>query len=206
MKKRFIIISLLLVLVGVGSYARSPFIRFGAEWGPSAVLYSSTHLYYTDSDGIAVRENDSGFCFQMNGFVLGHVGVNATNFLSFSVLSGYAGAGKDNRLIPVLLRVTVTPDGFDTDGVFFFLDGGPGFHLTRKDEPDVVPAIMADAGMGYHFSLTPSTSLEFALNLKLTCDKELIPDLNRGGYIPAENIKRNSAKYLALCLSVGFSF
>lgn len=206
MKKRLILLTLLLVLTGSGALARSPFVRFGVEWGPSVVLYSSTHLFYTDRDGITVREDDSGFNSHINGFVLGHVGVNATDFLSFSVHSGYAGVGKDNRLIPVLLRVTAAPDGFDADGLFFFIDGGTGFHLTHNDQPDIDPAFMADAGMGYHFSLAPSVRLEFALNLKLTCDQILIPDPDRGGYIPAENININSAKYLALCLSVGFSF
>ncbi len=206
MKKKLILLALLLVFAGTAAPARSPFVRFGVEWGPSAVIYSSVHLFYTDWDGVKVREDDSGFHSHFNGFVLGHVGVNATNFLSFSVHSGYAGVGKDNRLIPVLLRATAAPDGFDTDGLFLFIDGGAGFHLTHNDQPDIDPAFMADAGMGYHFALAPSVRLEFALSLKLTCDKILIPDPDLGGYIPAENINKNSAKYLALCLSVGFSF
>lgn len=206
MKGGKFIFALLLVLFGTSLHARAPYLKFGAEWGPSAVIYSTTHLNYLDAEGTRLYEDTGGFGLYGNGFVMGHIGVNATNRLAFSAVSGYMGIGKANRLIPVLLRATVAPSGFDSDGIFFFADAGVGIHLTRADQPDRKPAFLADAGAGYRFALTPAANLEFALNLKFAADNVLIPDLDRGGYIPDTQIRKNSAKYLSLCLSIGFSF
>lgn len=206
MKCRYLISAMLLVLAGTGANARAPFIRFGLEWGPSAVIYSSEHLNYLDSDGSRIYDNKSSFGFFPNGFIMGHAGVNATNFLAFSIHSGYMGVNRNNHMIPVLLRMTVAPSGFDADGIFIFADAGVGFHLSRVDQPDRRPAILADAGAGYRFALTPTSNLEFALNLKVAADNILIPDPDRGGYIPRENISKDTANSLSLCLSVGFSF
>ena len=108
MKCRLLISVLLLALAGTCARARAPFVRFGVEWGPSAVIYSSEHLNYLDDDGSRIFDNKSYFGFSPNGFIMGHVGVNATNFLSFSIHSGYMGVNRNNRLIPALLRMRGT--------------------------------------------------------------------------------------------------
>lgn len=197
---------MILALAGTGAHARAPFLRFGVEWGPSAVIYSSEHLNYLDDDRSRIFENKSSFGFSPNGFIMGHIGVNATNLLAFSVHSGYMGVNRNNRLIPLLLRMTVAPSGFDSDGIFIFADAGVGFHLSRAEQPDRRPAVLADAGAGYRFALTPTSNLEFALNLKVSADNILIPDPDKGGYIPREQIIKDTANSLSLCLSIGFSF
>lgn len=204
--RRIIIASLLLLSGACAAYAKGPLMKYGIEWGISSNIYYDIQLNYVTEDGYRIDDSSYGLSFITNGHIMGNVGMNIKNQMDISLLSGYMGVSRNNRMIPVLLRLGYHFNSIENDGLFCFLDGGAAFHISREGEPVRKPAAMTDAGMGYRFILTRRANLELMFNVKGTFDSLLVTDPNTGEFIHETNIRNNKAFFLTLNLGIGINF
>jgi len=207
MKLRHIISAFILILTCAGiSHAQTPLMRYGVEWGFAPNISYDHHTNFITEDGYRVDSHESGMCFAVNSYLLGSIGINVGKHFDVNLLSGYAGIGKNNRVIPVLLRAGYHLKKVGNDTPFCFIDGGFGFHTRKEGEPYRKPAITTDAGIGYRLVLTRRSSIDFVFNGKWTFDSLLITDPNSGNFIQESNIRDNKAFYLTLSLGVRVNF
>jgi len=204
---RHFILTSILVLAGTGvGCAKTPLMRYGVEWGFSPNISFDHHTNFITEDGYRANIQNAGMCFTANGYLMGSIGINIWKHFDLNLMSGYAGIGKNNRMIPLLLRAGYHLKSTGNDTPFCFLDGGLGFHIRKEGEPYRKPAIIAGAGLGYRLVLTRRSSIDFVFNGRWTFDSLLITDPNSGNFIDDCNIKRNKAFYLTLSLGVGLNF
>lgn len=206
MNPRRIISATILTLACLMAQARAPFVRYGIEWGYGPEAYARIQQSYLTSIGYRLNTVQDGMEFYNCGFVMANVGINAMEYLSASIHSGYMGISKDNRVIPVLLRVTGHINGCMEDGIFVFLDGGVGFHILKEDQPNRNPGAMGDAGIGYSLRLTTGMALDFSFCIKGFYDRPLIQDPDTKEYITGDDVIKNDAFFINPCLSVGLRF
>ena len=206
MNPRRIISAFILAMSCLAAQARAPFVRFGIEWGYGPEAYAKVQQSYLTSVGYRIDSGQEGMEFFNCGFVMANVGINAMEHLSVSIHSGYMGISRDNRVIPVLLRVTGHINGCMEDGIFVFLDGGVGFHILKEDQPNRNPGAMGDAGVGYGLRMSSGMALDFAFSIRGFYDRPLIQDPDTHKYITGDDVIKNDAFFINPCISVGFRF
>lgn len=206
MNPKRIISASVLALVCIFAQARAPFVRYGIEWGFGPEAYARIQQSFLTVEGYRLSTIQDGMEYFTSGFVMGNVGINIGEYLSVSVHSGYMGISRDNRVIPVLARVTGHINGSQADGVFVFLDGGVGFHILKEDQPNRMPGAMGDAGVGYSLRLSTGMALDFSFSIRGFYDRPLITDPDTGEYITGDDIIKNDAFFINPCLSVGLRF
>lgn len=206
MNARRLIIVIAMSLACICARARAPFLRYGIEWGFNPNVFAKTQLNYLTSEGYRVIDNTDRGDFFPCGFIMANIGINAWEYMSVSVHSGYMGVSRNNRVIPLLLRVTGHINGSQKDGMFVFLDGGVGFHLPKTDEPPRKLGVTGDAGIGYRLRLSSGMSLDLSFCIKGFYDRPLIKDPDTGQYVPEEDIFKSDAFYLNPSVSVGLTF
>ena len=177
--------------------------RFGAEWGYSQCFFRSWDYNYLSEEGSRIYDSERAFHFRPNGFLLAQVGYSLHPHFDAALCAGYAGVGRDNRLLPLLLRLYHFPKSKREDGRFSFLQGGPAWHVRGAGRP---PAWMEKIGAGYRIALSPGCRLDFQLGVQFVQDRPLIPNPEAPGNVPERNILKNRAGYCALDFSAAVSF
>lgn len=207
MKKAAIsLVAVLSALFCISAQAQAPRVRYGLEWGISPTFLQSRDINYISAEGYRVDEDWTGLEFDVNGLVMAEFGVNLNDCFALSLYAGYAGISKDNRLFPLLLRLSAFPKGMTDDGIFIFADGGAGFHSAIPDAATLPAAVIADAGTGYHIALNRSIGLDFQVSLRGSFDHMLIKDADTGNWVPDADVRRNATRCYALCFSIGLNF
>ena len=209
MKRKLILISILILAASLASEARLPdswfFRRFnmGVEWGYTQCIVHAWDYNIVSEEGYRIYDEDAEFMLHPNASLLGQIGFLLNDYFVIALYGGYVGVGKGNRLLPVQLRLSWFPDPVDEDGGFFFLQGGPAFHI-RLQEPR--PAWMVSGGIGYRRRLNYDCNLDVCIGLKYLGDHPLLQNPEGPGYVPAHNIRKNDAGYCALDVTLGFNF
>lgn len=209
MRRKRILIILLIIFASISSEARLPdswfFRRFnmGLEWSYTQTLLRIWNYNILSEEGYRIYDKDAAFMFHPNASVSAQIGYLLNDHFVIAIHGGYTGIGKGNRLLPVQLRLSWFPDPVDEDGGFFYLQGGPAFHLRPQE---MRPAWLFASGMGYRLRLNAECNLDFSLGLKYLYDHPLLPNPEGPGYVPAHNIRKNNAGSFALDLSMGFNF
>lgn len=206
MKKSIIIMLLLLpALVCGGQETFRGRVSFGLEWGYCQNFYKFRHINIISQEGSRINENFSGFSALSNGIIMAGVGYDFSEQFRGSVHFGYAGISEDTRVYPTLLRLSFAPKGQYSEGIFTFLDAGPGFR-TKPSEYDWTAMVMGDLGLGYRICLMPYSSLDLLLSIRAVYDRPAIDNPEGEGYVLPENIRSNVAEYYSLNLSIALSF
>ena len=201
-----ILLTSFLILCGTRAGAQAPRVRYGLEWGITPTFIRSQDINYISAEGYRVDEDTSGFDFFANGYILADIGVNINDNAALSLYAGYAGLSDNNRVFPLLLRLSAFPKGMTTDGIFLYAEGGVGFHSATPGAGTLSSAIIADTGWGYHIALSRSIGLDFQMGLRASFDHVHIKDADTGEWVPDADIRRNDARYYALCFSIGLNF
>jgi hypothetical protein len=135
--------------------------------------------------------------------MLAHLGYRISYKMNLAVYGGYMGMGKDNRLLPVMLRVSVFPLTNVADGLFAYAQGGVAWHIHSTAGS---MAALAAIGGGYRFRLSFYTNLDLLFGVKYLRDHPSIPNPEGPGNVPEHNIRMNKAGYCALDVSIAISF
>lgn len=205
MRKRltFIILSAFICIGASASSPKNAFprITFGLEWGYSSTIFTSYHFNYICSDGYRLDNEGRKFMYHSNADILGTFGANVTDWLHVGVFSGYEGITEKRRMVPIGAKVTLSPRGYSSNGLFIRAGGGigiiPGDHA--------ITTSFGLAGAGYHVALTRDTSVDFILGYKVYVDHPPIEDIE-GGYVSERNTRKNIATYHALNFSIALNF
>lgn len=209
MKRKALLVILLIISVSFPSRARFPdgsFLRrfnFGVEWGYSQSLLRIWDYNFVSEEGYRIYERDGGFHIRPNGSVFVQAGYLLNEEFVIALYGGFLGVGENNRLLPLQLRLSWFPYSVDEDGGFYYLQGGPAFHLHEQES---VPGWLFAGGLGYRLPLNPGCSLDILFGAKYLHDHPLLPDPERPGYVPAHRIRKNNAGYCALDLSIAVNF
>lgn len=209
MRRKHLLIIFLIIAASISSEARLPdswfFRRFnmGLEWSYTQSLLRIWDYNIISEEGYRIYDKDAAFTFDPNASITAHIGFLLNDYLVLAVHGGYAGMGRGNRMLPVQLRLSWFPDPLDEDGGFFYLQGGPAFHIRPQE---IRPGWLFVSGMGYRIRLNTECNLDISLGLKYLYDHPLLPNPDGPGYVPAHNIRKNDAGSFALDLSMGFNF
>ncbi len=209
MGRKHLLIIFLIFVASISSEARLPdtwfFRRFnmGLEWSYTQSVLRIWDYNILSEEGYRIYDKDAALMFHPNASISAQIGFLLNEYLVIAIHGGYAGMGKGNRLLPVQLRLSWFPDPVDEDGGFFYLQGGPAFHLRPLQ---MRPAWLFASGLGYRLRLNMDCNLDFCLGLKCLYDHPMLPNPEGPGYVPAHNIRKNNAGTLALDFSMGFNF
>lgn len=210
MKRKLLILTWLLFLFSSNVSARiltgsSFFDHFtiGAEWGYTQCLLQSRNYNFISEEGYRIYENNTAFRAHANAQVLGHIGYRLSEQTSLALYSGYMGMGKDNRLLPLMLRLSFFPSTDNEDGLFVYGQGGVAWHVHATAGR---MAWLASLGGGYRFRLAWNTNLDLLFGIKYLHDHPSIPNPEGPGNVPEHNIRMNNAGYCALDVSIAISF
>lgn len=174
----------------------------GIEWGYDATLVDAYHYNYTDvTDGYRIDKSKVEPMYYSNGHAAVHLTLEFARRWALGFNAGYAGIEQGTRFFPLALRSSYFFDSFRTDGKFVFLEGGAGFHETRKT---VSP--FGRAGYGYRMALSARKSMDLSASLRIASDHPPIYDSSIKGYVPEDNIRRSDALYGAVCFSIAINF
>ena len=211
MRKRLTVILILLLSFQAPVKAGGPggwffeHFRLGAEWGYSQCLWMYRDYNFDSSEGYRIHEKSQGFYLQPNGAVLGRIVFPLSESFELSLCGGYIGAGRDNRLFPLMLRLCWFPSLSDEEGFFTLLQGGAACHTPASGGFSKM-AWLASAGEGYRIPLGAGLDLDLTVNFRFLSDHPLIPNPEGPGNVPERNIRKNLAEYCALDFSVGICF
>ena len=209
MKRKHILISILVLFASLTSEARLPdswfFRRFniGVEWGYTQCLMRAWDYNILSEEGYRIYDKDAELMIHPNASLMGQIGFLLNDYLVVGLYGGYVGMGRDNRLLPLQLRLSWFLDPLDEDGGFCYFQGGPAFHLHLQKTR---VAWLFASGLGYRFRLNYDCYLDISLGVKYLNDHPPLPNPEGPGYVPAHSIRKNNAGYYALDLSVGFNF
>lgn len=211
MRKRLTVIFFLLLVLLAPAKAGEPggwffsHFRLGAEWGYSQCLWMTRDYNIISSEGYRIYEKSQGFYLQPNGMILGRVAFPLSESFELALCGGYIGSGRDNRLIPVLLRLSWFPSLADEDGFFTLMQGGAACH-TPAGGGLAKMAWLVSAGEGYRVRLGAGFDLDLTVNFRFVSDHPHIPNPEGPGNVQERNIRKNLAEYCALDFSVGICF
>ena len=177
---------------------------FGAEWMYSSNYFNAHQFnYIAGEDGYRVNDDAGIFEYTSNGGILGHVGLNLGRCFNASVYAGYMGVYRSRNVFPVLAGLSWFPQGAGSDGFLVNLRAGVSF---QEYIPVTDLSYLVSAGCGYRLSLAKCSALDFLLGLQTVFDHPPIPNPEGTGYVPAENIRKDNAQYLAVNLGISLSF
>ena len=181
------------------------FDRFtvGVEWGYTQNLLQSRRYNFISEEGYRIFEDSFAFKPHANAQVLAHFGYRLSEQAGLAVYGGYMGMGKDNRLFPLMLRVSFFPSTDNEDGLFVYGQGGVAWHVHTTAGR---MAWLGSAGGGYRIRLARNTNLDLLLGVKYLHDHPSIPNPEGPGNVPEHNIRMNNAGYCALDISIAISF
>ena len=210
MRYKLLIFTGLFLLLGSFASARSFtgstfFDRFtiGAEWGYTQCLVQSRNYNFISEEGYRIYENSLTFQAHANAQMLAHLGYRLNERTELALYSGYMGMGKDNRLFPLMLRLSFFPSTDNEDGLFVYGQGGAAWHVHTTAGR---MAWLGTVGGGYRFRLARNTNLDLLLGIKYLHDHPSIPNPEGPGNVPEHNIRMNNAGYCALDVSIAISF
>lgn len=201
-----LIIFILAALICTNGFAGQPTnafprMTFGLEWGGSATLFTSYHFNYICSEGYRLDVEGRDFVCYSNADILGTFGMNITDWLNFSVFSGFEGISSGRRIIPIGGRATFYSKGYSGQGMMLRAGAGLGISASSRS----FSTSFGLAGIGYHVPLSRSISLDFIFGYKVYLDTPPVEDIE-GGYVPERDIRKDIATYHALNFSIGLNF
>lgn len=176
-------------------------IRFSCEWGYVQSLALSYHYNILSEEGYRIDESYSGFSPYPNGMMMFGAGfVPRGDMLSISLHGGCSGIHEDNRIIPVTLRMSFFPKKVANDGIFYLAEAGAGFHVPKTFKTRV--SLVTRIGGGYRFALTRRCAIDLSATIMAAVSKPPVPNPDGPGYAAEQNIRSNSASYLAASLTI----
>lgn len=179
-----------------------PEIKYGVEWGASALLLNTYQFNYVDpTDGYRVDEKGMEYHFYTNAHMLADVGVNFRNHFCASVYVGYEGIKQEKRIFPVTVRASYFFNDYHSDGMLCFLEGGTGIHPNDKFFSSI-----GRLGAGYRLSLSQNGSLDLLASIKFTTDRPEIANIHTGYPVPEHYIRYSFAGYGAVTLGIALNF
>ncbi|MBR4228154.1 MAG: hypothetical protein IKR72_03535 [Bacteroidales bacterium] len=182
--------------------AQSARVLYGVEWGYDLTLIDSYHRNYTDAvDGYRIDDEGIKAMFYSNGHAAAHIDLEFARKFGVGLYAGYAGIEQRSRFYPLSLRFSYFAKSFDTDGSFYFLEGGAGIHESRNT---VSP--FGKLGYGYRMNLTRRASMDFSASARCAFDHPPVYDDTNRGYVEEEFVRRSDSLYGALVFSISLNF
>lgn len=195
MKKTALVISLLISAVLPLSARRFTFsLELG---GGSPVVAHHSYSYKLDM-GYRVSDRQWSVPAFPLAFSSVKFGYMVTPVLETAVSVGYEGVSRDERAIPIMLRLAVYPSARDNGGVFFFAGGGALL-------PDNLKSRVCFGGFvggGWRLPVSSVVALEPFLRLSLNTRYPDLYDPDTELKIPSESIYLN--RMLQGSVSAGF--
>lgn len=179
-------------------------LQVGCEWGYSQLLYQYHDYNIVSVEGYRIKESSRGFNLHSNGFVLLNVGYDIGQKMNVGLYAGYAGIAEDSRFFPAFVRFNFHPSGTASDGFFSFIDGGAAVGVPSGLQEDI--AAICGIGEGYRIKLNWRYNLDFHVALRYSSAHPSIPNPDGPGYVSRQNIRSNSAGYLALNFAIAINF
>ena len=177
--------------------------NMGVEWGYTQGFFQSRNYNYISEEGYRIFEEDRAFRAFSNAQVLVQFGYRLSERTALALYSGYMGMGKNNRLLPLMLRLSVFPSTDNEDGLFVYGQGGVAWHVHTTAGR---MAWLGSIGGGYRFRLAYNTNLDLLFGIKYLHDHPSIPNPEGPGNVPEHNIRMNNAGYCALDVSIAINF
>lgn len=178
---------------------RARFI-YGLEWGYTATVMNSYKYNYTDPDeGFNVNKEGTDIILNSNGLLMGSMGIESFGHLTSRLEFGWSGIKQERRVFPVLIKEAYHFRKCSENGAMVFISGGAAFHLKES-----FISTIGQAGAGYRIALSSSNAMDLMVGFQLCTDSPKIYENN--AYIPDESVRKSSATYGALNLSVALSF
>lgn len=185
------------------AHSRTPERRssfsYGVEWGYTSTLMHIYHNNYFAEEGYRIDKSGIDACFNSNGQLLAHIGVNAWDKFNFSTYFGYIGIKQDRRIMPLTLRATYYFNSFFRDGYMIFADNGLGIHDAEHN------TFIGKYGAGYRLALSRRLNLDLMVSIQIANDHPTLYDPEEKE-IPKEDLRRNDATYGALNFNIALSF
>ena len=178
---------------------RKASLSYGVEWGYTSTLMHVYHHNYIADEGYRVDINGIEACYNSNGQILGHIGVNAWDRYTFSVYSGYIGIKQERHVIPLTVRATYFFRSYHEDGYMAFIENGIGIHDEAHN------TYLGKFGTGYRLSLSPKLNMDLMLSLQLADDHPTLYD-PEDQEIPKEDLRRNDSTYGAINFMIAITF
>ena len=176
---------------------------FGVEWGYSQCFLLNRDYNFISEEGYRVYEQNLGFLWHPNAQLLASVGYQLGERSTLAVYGGYIGVGKNNRLLPVMLRYSYFPSTHSEDGLFAYAQGGLAWHVHATAGR---MGWLGTLGGGYRIRLSRDVRLDLLVGLKYLHDHPSIPNPEGPGNVPEHNIRKNTAGYCALDISFAVNF
>ena len=175
-------------------------MRYGLEWGYTASFLHSYHNNYLSEEGERVDEKGLELFYFTNAQAIAHVGVDLLGKYSVALCSGYIGIKQERRAFPLTLRGSFFFDGYDSDGLFCFLDSGVAIFNGDKN------TMIAKCGLGRRITLGHGVMLDAGISARLAYDHPSILDRITGRSVDKESLRRNDAAYGGINLTLDISF
>ena len=196
-----ITLAAILLLIAVPGSASPGNFRFGAEWG---VLYNFISLekstlitadrYLVESSNV-VREN------HINGMLTVSAGYDIRNRVCISLCSGYLGAKKGERMVPLTLRTTVRLTRNPEDaGSLVFIESGAGFRKSSQI------SLLYRAGYGYRIPITGSVAVNVNASALFSLSHPDVYDKYSNQMVSKKNLGMSRAFNSGILLSLAIVF
>lgn len=184
MKKTLLVISLLISGILPMNARR---FTFGVELGAGSPVVSYHSYSYKLDMGYRVSDRQWSVPAFPVAFAYVKFGYMVTPVLETAISVGYEGISRDERAIPVMLKLSVYPSGREKGGVCFFAGGG----VMIPDNLKSRVTFGGHIGGGWRFPLSSVVALEPFLRLSLNTRYPDLYDPDTELKIPSENIYLN---------------
>lgn len=204
--RKFVCILALSVLCCIPGNAKggsaAAHLKYGVEWGYSATFFEYHHENYLDPEfGYRIDDEYTKYYLYSNASVFAKLGIELGKHYSATILAGYIGIKQDRRAFPLTLRATYFPVSSSSDGWMIFGEGGLLFH------PDSNPlSNIAKLGSGYRMKLSRKSSLDFLMSVQMAGDHPNIYNMDAGGNVPSEYVRRSDGYYGSVNFSLSLNF
>lgn len=178
---------------------RKASLSYGVEWGYTSTLMHVYHHNYIADEGYRVDLSGIEACYNSNGQIFGHLGVNFAEHYNVSCYFGYIGIKQERHILPLTARATYFLKPYHQDGLLVFADGGLGIHDSSHN------TFIGKAGWGYRLALSSKLNLDFKMSFQIANDHPTVYDPNEQE-IQEEFLRRNDATYGAINFNVAISF
>lgn len=178
-------------------------LNYGIEWGYTSTLLNSYHYNYVSSHGARVNSAHDYWTYKSNGHLLAFLGVKFAKKCSADVYYGWMGAYEDRRMNPLTLRGTYYINGYGSNGLKLFAEGGAGLARTFFKQKSYV----YKAGLGERIMLGPGYAMDLSVSAQRVNDHPTdVYDVWNGVSVPDGNLRKSICKYLGVNFSITLAF
>lgn len=179
-------------------------ISFGLEMGYIQGFFSHHRYNFLSQDGYRLHSREAGFDFTPNGYIEAFVAYSIKKNHQIAFHGGYKGVAATSRCFDLAVRYSFFYKGMAADGFFSSVKAGTG--VSSRLDLDRRFICLGSLSEGYRLKLSPNVNLDFIVSLCCAFDHPEIINPEGPGYVPEQNILRNTAGYYAVSFGLALSF